>query len=229
MYHYVFVLFFSLGLRYILLNPLNDIQIHRLSAVYPSPWTLEPTINPLPTIDPLNADRDRSDSGAGSGDADGREGVFVVSPPPPNHDHADETPNRPNRKKMEPRKPIAVKAKLLLDVVSVLPYLVEAIEFIAEDSDIGQKVRTYLNTIATAGKKAHLGIIDGIKKISKISQIVPAHLSLTVEQRADERRIAAVSRKRKPAAISHLLHCRFRGDRTATLAAAFGPRDPMLV
>jgi hypothetical protein len=48
MYHrYVFVLFFSPVLRYVLLNPLNDIQIHRLPAVYSSPWTLEPTINPL--------------------------------------------------------------------------------------------------------------------------------------------------------------------------------------
>lgn len=98
MYRYVFISFShsfcnsSCSIHRII----HCIQIHR---VYLScTFTMDVRTNDQPIADdgPINAEHDCSDSGAGSsGSADGRAGVFVVSPPPPNHVHADE--HRPCR------------------------------------------------------------------------------------------------------------------------------------
>ena len=117
----------------------------------------------------------------------------------------DVVPKTTTKKKREPMKPIAIEAKELLDVVALLPLITDTLDLAAADPATGSTVAGYLRTASKANERIRSDLLHKIGRVSKISQIVEAHGALTAPERAQQRRLEALSTgKRKPRFIVRL-------------------------
>ena len=109
------------------------------------------------------------------------------------------------KKKREPMKPIAIEAKGLLDIVALLPFITDTLDLAAADPATSSAVAGYLRTASKASQIIRSDLLHKIGRVSKISQIVEAHGALTAPERAQQRRLEAISSgKRKPMFVVQL-------------------------
>ena len=109
------------------------------------------------------------------------------------------------KKKREPMKPIAIEAKGLLDIVALLLFITDTLDLAAADPETSSTVAGYLRTASKASQLIRSDLLRKIGRVSKISQIVEAHGALTAPERAQQRRLGAISTgKRKPMFVVQL-------------------------